>query len=120
MLLVRFVGEHAARQALAKSGAKAPGPEGACRSSCSSRRTSTADAGSSTPPREPPPSRRATRSGWGLFGVAWGAIVGFAGDGGVLGSIESGVVTGVLWALFGLSPAPCTACGRGAGCPPGG
>ena len=28
--------------------------------------------------------------------------MGFAGNGGVLGSIESGVVTGLLWALFGL------------------
>jgi hypothetical protein len=39
---------------------------------------------------------------WGLFGLAWGAIVGIAGDGGVLGTIESGVVTGLLWAIFGL------------------
>ena len=29
-------------------------------------------------------------------------IVGFAGNGGILSSIESGVVTGVLWAIFGL------------------
>jgi hypothetical protein len=28
--------------------------------------------------------------------------VGFAGNGGVLSSIESGLVTGILWALFGL------------------
>jgi uncharacterized membrane protein len=39
---------------------------------------------------------------WGLFGLVWGAIVGFAGNGGILGAIESGVVTGVLWAIFGL------------------
>ena len=39
---------------------------------------------------------------WGLFGVVWGAIVGAAANGGVLSSIESGVVTGVLWAIFGL------------------
>ena len=40
---------------------------------------------------------------WGLFGVAWGLIVGFAaGDGGVLGALESGLVTGILWGLFGL------------------
>ena len=40
--------------------------------------------------------------GWGVFGVAVGAITGFVGNGGILGSIESGVVTGVLWAIFGL------------------
>ena len=40
--------------------------------------------------------------GWGVFGVAVGAITGFVGNGGILGSIESGVVIGVLWAIFGL------------------
>ena len=40
--------------------------------------------------------------GWGLFGVAYGVIVGFAGNGGALSSIENGVVVGVLWAIFGL------------------
>ena len=39
---------------------------------------------------------------WGGFGLVFGLIVGFAGNGGVLSSIESGVVTGVLWAIFGL------------------
>jgi hypothetical protein len=40
---------------------------------------------------------------WGLFGVAWGLIVGFAaGDGGVIGSLESGLVIGILLGLFGL------------------
>ena len=40
--------------------------------------------------------------GWGVFGVAWGLIVGFAaGDGGVLGAIESGLLIGVLWGIFG-------------------
>ena len=40
--------------------------------------------------------------GWGVFGIAFGAIAGFAGDGGILGSIESAVVVGVAWAIFGL------------------
>jgi uncharacterized membrane protein len=40
--------------------------------------------------------------GWGLFGVAYGLIVGFAaGDGGVLGALESGLLVGVLWGIFG-------------------
>ena len=39
---------------------------------------------------------------WGLFGLVWGAIVGFAGNGGVLSSVESGLVTGILWSLFGV------------------
>ena len=38
---------------------------------------------------------------WGLFGVVYGAIVGAVAHGGILSSIENGLV-GVLWALFGL------------------
>jgi uncharacterized membrane protein len=39
---------------------------------------------------------------WGGFGVAFGLIVGFAGNGGTFGILEEGVVKGVLWGLFGL------------------
>ena len=38
---------------------------------------------------------------WGAFGLVFGLIVGFS-NGGILSSIENGVVTGVLWAIFGL------------------
>ena len=34
---------------------------------------------------------------WGAFGLVWGAIVGFTSNAGVLGSLERGVVTGILW-----------------------
>ena len=39
---------------------------------------------------------------WGAFGLVFGLIVGLAGNGGIFSWIESGVVTGVLWAIFGL------------------
>lgn len=39
---------------------------------------------------------------WGLFGVVYGAVIGFVAAGGVLSSIENGIVTGILWAIFGL------------------
>ena len=40
---------------------------------------------------------------WGAFGLVWGAVVGFtAGDHGVLGPLKNGLITGVLWTLFGL------------------
>jgi hypothetical protein len=39
---------------------------------------------------------------WGLFGIVYGGIVGLAGNGGVLGLAEGAVVTGILWAIFGL------------------
>ena len=53
--------------------------------------------------------------------MAWGLIVGFAaGDGGVIGSLESGLVSGILWGLFGLVAGALYGLGRGAGCRPGG
>jgi uncharacterized membrane protein len=102
MLLVRFVGEHAARQALAKSGParhqdhKALQVELVIEANEHGRRRVIDPTTGSTA------FSKSDTISWGLFGLAWGAIVGFAGDGGVLGSIESGLVTGLLWALFGL------------------
>lgn len=39
---------------------------------------------------------------WGGFGLVFGAIVGLAGGGGILGFLKDGLVTGVGWAVFGL------------------
>ncbi|SIN75172.1 hypothetical protein SAMN05443544_0824 [Agromyces cerinus subsp. cerinus] len=103
MLLVRFSGEHGARKALAGSvSAKHPDP--------------------STPKVElfieanghgrrrviDPTNGSSALSGpdalvWGAFGLVWGAIVGFTGDGGVLRFIDDTVVTGILWTVFGLA-----------------
>jgi uncharacterized membrane protein len=103
MLLVRFVGQHAAREALGKSGStkhqdqKAPLVELFIEANEHGRRRVIAPTtGSADFAKLDAPS-------WGIFGVAWGLIVGFAGgDGGVLGPIENGLVIGILWGLFGL------------------
>ena len=106
MLVVRFAGEHAARKALADSDSKDKkgskdknGPEVDLfieanehgRRKVIAPKTGTAA------------FAKQQIVGWGLFGVAWGLIVGFAsGDDGVLGAIESGAVIGILWGIFGL------------------
>ena len=103
MLLVRFAGQHAARQALAQSGSakhkdkEAPRVELFIEASEHGRlRVIAPTTGSAA-------FAKSDTISWGLFGVAWGLIVGFAaGDGGVLGSLESGLVIGILWGLFGL------------------
>ena len=102
MLLVRFAGEHAARQALAESGSakhedkKEPQVELFIEANEHGRRRVIA------PKTGIAAFSKSDILGWGLFGVAWGLIVGFAaGDGGVLGALESGLLTGVLWGLFG-------------------
>jgi uncharacterized membrane protein len=101
MLLVRFAGEHTARQALANSGSarhqdhKAPQVELVIETNENGRRRVI------NPTTGTAAFSKSDTISWGLFGLAWGAIVGFAGNGGILGSIESGLVTGILWALFG-------------------
>jgi hypothetical protein len=40
--------------------------------------------------------------GWGVMGVALGLIAGFAGNGGIFGVLEKGVVSGVVWGILGL------------------
>ena len=102
MLLVRFVGEHAARQALAKPDSaehqdhKAPQVELVIQANEHGRRRVI------NPTTGSAAVAKSDTISWGLFGLVWGAIVGFAGDGGVLGSVESGLVTGILWGLFGV------------------
>ena len=103
MLVVRFVGERAARQAVAESGTathqdqKAPQVELVIETNQHGRRrVINPNTGTAT-------FSKGAAIGWGLSGLAWGVIVGFAGDGGVLGSIESGLLTGIIWALLGLA-----------------
>jgi uncharacterized membrane protein len=99
MLLLRYAGEHAAKAALAaapKAAGDVPQVELVFESTASGkRRVSSPSAGVAVMSQTDVVS-------WGLFGVVWGAIVGFAGEGGILGAIEDGFVTGVLWAIFGL------------------
>ena len=101
MLLVRYAGEHAARKALDKSGSA--GHEGRTgpqvelvieTNEQGRRRVIDPTTGTAA-------FAKTDTISWGLFGLVWGAIVGFAGGGGVLGSIGTGLVTGILWALFG-------------------
>ena len=121
MLLVRFVGQHAARQAVGKSGSakhkdqKAPQVELFIEANEHGRRRVTAPiTGSADFAKLDAPS-------WGVFGLVWGLIVGFAGgDGGVLGPLRAGSSPASSGASSAPSPALSTACGPGAGYPPGG
>jgi hypothetical protein len=102
MLLVRYVGEHAAREAPLTSGsARHQGDDGPQvelvieTNAHGRRRVVNPTTGSAA-------FAKIDAISWGLFGLAWGIIVGFTGVGGVLGSVESGLITGVLWAVFGV------------------
>ncbi len=102
MLMVRYTGEHGAKQALAESGSekhkdkKEPEVELFVEANEHGRlRVIEPKTGTVA-------FAKTDILGWGLFGVAYGLIVGFAGgNNGVLGAIESGVLVGVLWGIFG-------------------
>jgi uncharacterized membrane protein len=99
MLLFRYPGEHAARTALEaarKAGGGEPQVELVFESPKSGKRRVI------SPTTGVAAMAKSDVVSWGLFGVAYGAIVGFAGNGGLLSGIENGAVVGVLWALFGL------------------
>lgn len=102
MLLVRFAGEHAARRVLGKSGSakhqdqKAPQVELVIETNEHGRRRVIAPATGSAA------FSKSDTISWGLFGLVWGVIVGFASHGGVLSSLKSALVTGILWAIFGM------------------
>ena len=102
MLVVRFTGEHAAKQALAKSGSEKhkdknePQVELFIEANEHGRRRVIA------PKTGTAAFSKMDILGWGLFGVAYGLIVGFAAGGdGALGALENGVLVGVLWGIFG-------------------
>ena len=40
---------------------------------------------------------------WGAFGLVFGAAAGFTNHGGFFGALKGGVVTGIVWAIFGLA-----------------
>ena len=100
MLMVRFAGEHGARTALAGSEnhATKEWPEVELFIEANEHgRLRVID-----PKTGIAAFSKGAVLGWGLFGVAFGLIAGFAsGDGGVLGDLESGLLTGVLWGMFG-------------------
>jgi uncharacterized membrane protein len=103
MLLVRCDGEHAARQALAAatpakgSTPDATEPELVIEADeHGKRRVIDPKLGSAA-------VARADIVSWGGFGLVYGAIVGFAGNGGILGATERGLVTGIAWGAFGLA-----------------
>ena len=99
MLLLRYPGEHAAQAALEaapKEDGDAPQVELVFESARSGKRRVIG------PAKGVAAMAKSDVLSWGLFGVAYGAIVGAVGNGGILSWIENGVVTGVLWAIFGL------------------
>ena len=99
MLLLRYPGEHAAQAALEaapKADGDAPQVELVFESARSGKRRVI------SPAKGVAAMAKSDVVSWGLFGVVYGAIVGAVGNGGILSSIENGVVTGVLWAIFGL------------------
>lgn len=103
MLLVRFAGEHAAAEALSVTGgsAKDAGPAPPIvelvveANERGKRRVIDPSMGSAA-------VAKADIVSWGGFGLVYGVIAGFAGDGGILGAIESGIGWAIACGAFGI------------------
>jgi hypothetical protein len=96
MSLLRYDGEHAARQAMASVKDPATHVEMVIEVARGGR-TRVVD-----PTQGAWAMSKSDIVSWGAFGVVFGFLAGFFGTGGVLDALERGVVTGVAWALFGL------------------
>jgi uncharacterized membrane protein len=99
MLLLRYPGEHAAQAAL-KAPPKADGDASQVELVFESARSGKRRV--IGPAKGVAAMAKSDVLSWGLFGVAYGTIVGAVGNGGILSWIENGLVTGVLWAILGL------------------
>jgi hypothetical protein len=96
MTLLRYDGEHSARKAVASLKDAATHVELLVEVAPSGR-TRVVD-----PTQGAWAWSRSDIISWGLFGVAFGFLAGFFGNGGILDALDRGIVTGIAWALFGL------------------
>jgi hypothetical protein len=102
MLLVRFAGEHGAKKALGDSvrakhpDLRAPQVELMVEANKEGRRRVV------SPTTGTAVMAKSDIIGWGVCGVVWGAIVGFVGGAGALGSIDDALLIGIAWGIFGL------------------
>jgi len=103
MLLVRFTGERSARNALAAAGSAKGNQPDAPRVELVVEADERGKRRVIDPTMGPAAVARSDLVSWGGFGLVYGVIVGFAGNGGVLGAAERGLVTGIAWGAFGLA-----------------
>lgn len=103
MLMVRFTGERSARQALAAAGSAEDNRPDAPRVELVVEADEHGKRRVVDPTMGPAAAAKSDLVSWGGFGLIYGAIVGFAGNGGVLGALGGGLVTAIAWGLFGLA-----------------
>jgi hypothetical protein len=96
MTMLRYRGEHTARQALAPVKGTGSHVELLVEVARSGR------ARVVSPSQGAAAMSRSDVVSWGGFGVFFGLIAGLLGNGGVAGALEDGLVTGFAWAVFGL------------------
>ncbi|MGZ8721851.1 MAG: hypothetical protein ACXWXH_10355 [Aeromicrobium sp.] len=102
MLLVRFKGQHSARQALATTtpakDTEPDGPQVELVVEANERgKRRVAD-----PTMGPAAVAKADIVSWGTFGLVYGALAGFVGNGGISGVIESSLGWAIACGVFGI------------------
>lgn len=102
MLLFRYTGSGTAKRVNADASSKANGSHPAIETELLLR----ADPGGRRHVASPSAGAWAFAKtdivGWAVLGLAVGLIAGFAGNGGLFGALEKGVVSGIVWGVLGL------------------
>lgn len=103
MLLFRYPGDHTAKRVEAKvRDAKQPGTS-AIRTDLVFEVNTQGKVHVTSPTKGVRTMAKTDVISWGLFGVVYGAVIGFTGNRGIFSSLEKGFVTGIAWAIFGLA-----------------
>jgi len=101
MVLLRFKGEHTVRGVETKlSGVKGPGQT--LQTELLFEVDAHGKAHVSSPSMGVAVTGKSSLLWWGVFGLVFGAIVGVASNGGVMSFLKDGVLTGIVWAIYGL------------------
>ena len=102
MLVVRMPGQHAARQALADERSATKADPTLPRVELLFESDEHGGLKVHSPTWGVHARARSNVISWGLLGLVVGAIASLTGGGGILGSLESGLVTAIGWGVFGL------------------
>jgi len=103
LLMFRYAGSGAAKRVNAEASSKAHGSHPAIETELLLRTDPGGRRHVASPRTGAWAFAKSDTVGWAVLGLAVGLIAGFFGHGGLFGALEKGVVSGIVWGIFGLA-----------------